>query len=181
MPKTFSFNTDTFSLGSTNSPFLLSLEKDGDADIEIKEYRTSGTGPILMFKKARGSKTTPSAVGNGHETGKISFRGYGDTDFKQTAIILSRTEGTISDTSSAGYLQFYTTPSGSTGPIHRMIINANGDVGIGIGDGEAPSDKLEVNGTISATGYKINSNVGFTGTGTYTNFTIENGIITNAT
>ena len=28
---------------------------------------------------------------------------------------------------------------------------------------------------------KTNGNVGFTGTGAYTNFTIENGIITNAT
>ena len=43
-------------------------------------------------------------------------------------------------------------------------------------------DKTEIKNTANFTGgVEVNGNTGFTGTGAYTNFTIENGIITNAT
>lgn len=59
----------------------------------------------------------------------------------------------------------------------RIIIKNNGNVGVGTTN---PRDMLDVHGHINATGFKVNSNVGFSGTGTFTNFTIENGIITKA-
>jgi hypothetical protein len=45
-----------------------------------------------------------------------------------------------------------------------------------------PSERVDVNGNANVSGvYKVGGNSGFTGTGAYTNFTIEGGIITAAT
>lgn len=71
---------------------------------------------------------------------------------------------------------FYTAPS-LNNPVERMRITPTGNVGIGT---TTPSEKLDVNGTINATAYSVGGTAGFTGTGAYTNFTIVNGIITNA-
>jgi len=71
----------------------------------------------------------------------------------------------------------------SSGDANTLVVSnlvglTNGNVGIGT----TPStDKLHVNGNVRADGdYVVNGNTGFTGTGAYTNFTIEGGIITAA-
>jgi hypothetical protein len=80
------------------------------------------------------------------------------------------------DGTTGGKLLFKTKVDGGSVST-KMIIGQNGNVGIGT---TIPSDKMEVNGTINATRYKVSGIPGFTGTGTYTTFKILNGIITNA-
>ena len=60
----------------------------------------------------------------------------------------------------------------------KLVIGREGNVGIGK---TSPAHRLDVSGNVNATNYLVNSNVGFSGTGSFTNFTIENGIITHAT
>ena len=58
------------------------------------------------------------------------------------------------------------------------FFNNSGNFGIGLA---APTAKLHVNGSTRFDGsISVNGNAGFTGAGAYTNFTIENGIITAA-
>ena len=64
-----------------------------------------------------------------------------------------------------------------TNNMPRITIKNNGYVGIGMTN---PHNMLDVHGHINAKGFKVNSNDGFTGSGAYTNFTIENGLITKA-
>ena len=59
----------------------------------------------------------------------------------------------------------------------RIHINSTGEVGVGT---TSPTQLLDVSGNVNAEHYYVNGNVGFTGSGNFTTFTIENGIITSA-
>lgn len=136
--------TKYLGLGTSTANAKLTLENpNGDSDIRTYEYKTSGTGPQFAFYKARGSKASPVALGNGMETGKINFAGFGDTAFRSTAMILTRADGVITDTSSPGYMQFRTTPASGTSPIPRMTIKASGFTGV---DTEGPQAQLDIGG-----------------------------------
>jgi hypothetical protein len=75
---------------------------------------------------------------------------------------------------------YFSSNSGTGNPILYMD-NSTGSVMIDRALGSIANGKLDVNGTInSISGYKFNNTAGFTGTGTYTNFTIQGGIITAA-
>jgi len=120
---------------------------------------TAGNGSLMVF------------CGSTKADGTDNYRSFGMIGaFKENDTNGSR----------AGYLALGSRSGTSPQEVYeRMRITSTGNVGIGTGDTNL-SDKLEVNGVINAAGYKVNGNGGFTGSGPFTNFVIENGIITSA-
>lgn len=59
----------------------------------------------------------------------------------------------------------------------KLVIDRDGNVGIGT---TSPTQRLDVSGNVNAEHYYVNGNEGFSGSGSFTHFTIENGIITSA-
>ena len=89
--------TDEGNVGiGTTSPDATIHVVNTNADVSLEEYQSSGTGPQLKFYKARGSALEPQSISSGTEIGKIKFSGYGETDFKQSALILARSESAFS-------------------------------------------------------------------------------------
>lgn len=91
----------------------------------------SGASPSWSSQSNRGTIASPLAVQNGDILLRITGSGYGTTAYQGAAQIIGYAAETFSDTSSAGYLVFNTTPSGSVTPNERLRINSNGDVLVG--------------------------------------------------
>lgn len=123
---------------------------------------TTNSRDVLMFRfidaanddldidlfRSRGTLTTPSLLLDNTRLGGLraqSLTNASTYGFSPSAEIYFQTDGATTATSSAGEINFATTPSGSTGTVERMVIQSDGDVGINTTD---PQETLHVNGTI---------------------------------
>ncbi len=148
---------------TTNSRDVLMfrfIDSPGD-DLDIDLFRSRGTlgSPSLLLDNTRlgglrgQSLTVPSSY-----------------TFRPTAEIYFQTEGASSATSSAGEINFATTPVGATSVIDRMTIKANGAVGVNTQD---PQETLHIDGSVriedgsEATGKVLTSDANGTGTWEY--------------
>ncbi len=114
-------------------------------NITLRNYAGSSGGYSgINMQLYRGSVSAPSAAQVGDILGNIAMWGYGTTGTRGAGGILMGADGNFSDTSSPGYMEFYTTPSGSTTALPRMKIDSSGNVGIGT---SSPADLLHVNGS----------------------------------
>jgi hypothetical protein len=94
--------------------------------------------------------------------------------------------GTAIDNTMDFYIWKYGDAASTSGGQHVMTLSGNGNMGVGK---TAPTEKLDVDGVVNATGYKVNGTAGYNGTVTIIQatpnppktFTIVNGIITNVT
>ena len=69
---------------------------------------------------------------------------------------ISGEKGNTTENSKAGVLKFWTRYGGTEDPLERMVIDRNGDVGIGV---TSPSEKLDVDGNINVSGsFKVGGN-----------------------
>jgi len=109
-----------------------SLRIDGDAatNTTITRYSSDVSSPNHTLRKARGTFASPSAVNSFDFSGSISFQGFGGTNYRTTAQIISYVDVYTSDTNISGALAF-TTNSGGTSASEKMRITAAGNVGIG--------------------------------------------------
>ena len=89
----------------------------------------------------------------------MRFAAYDGTDYNsRVAEISAHVDGTPGVDDTPGRLIFSTTAPGAASPSTRLLINSDGNVGIGV---VSPTEKLQVSGTIKAT------NINFTGLSTY--------------
>lgn len=86
--------------------------------------------PVLMFNKARGTEASPTASTNNDPIGAIQFNGS-DGFFNTGASINSATTQAWTSSSHGANIFFTTTANGSTANDIRMIIDHNGNIGIG--------------------------------------------------
>ncbi|MFA5583694.1 MAG: tail fiber domain-containing protein, partial [Bacteriovoracaceae bacterium] len=102
----------------------------------------------LLLRRARGLASAPLAIQTGDALGAINFQGHGATGWSASrARILTSSTENWSDTAQGARLSFYTTERGTTATSFRMMIQDNGNVGIGSTN---PQEKLQVDGVIQA-------------------------------
>lgn len=118
--------------------------------VDFSHYGDSVNAPVLRFRKARGTLAAPTAVQSGDQLGSVNFTGYNGTALTgvRSGITGIARENFTSTANGAG-LYFTSTPNGSITPLQRMIIDQNGNVGIGT---SSPREKLEVAGAIMTSG-----------------------------
>ena len=132
--------------GISGAFFLISETAASPTRIEPRFYADNSNSARISFRKSRGTETVATQALLNDELGRITFSGMGDAgSFRDGARISVIAAENTTNTSSAGNLLFSTTPSLSTTPQTRMIINSTGNVGIGTA---TPVEKLEVNGNV---------------------------------
>jgi len=106
--------------------------------------------PMLTFENSAGSLAAPTALANANALGWINFSGAdGTTTGNTSAVIYSRATEAWTATSHGANIVFGTTTNGTSAyPTNRMIIDNNGNVGIG-NNIALPGSNLLVKGTTS--------------------------------
>ncbi len=104
----------------------------------------------LVFRTARGTPEAPAAVQTGDILGGVAVRGYGATGFAGgKGQVMFRAAENWTDSATGTYLQFTTTPIGSSAFAERMRIAPSGNVGIGT---TTPTALLHVAGDVAVDG-----------------------------
>ena len=124
----------TFNTASTFNSHNPSLAGDGGAyGFWTYSYMagTSGGGQNA-FLRAGGSLASPTGVLNNMGLGALSFRGHNTSTFTGSKALIGAYAAENWTTGANGtYIQFKTTPAGSTNLTDRMTIAQDGSVGIG--------------------------------------------------
>ena len=104
----------------------------------------------VVFRAARGTPEAPTAVQTDDILGGLAVRGYATTGFPGgKGQVMFRAAENWTDTATGTYLQFTTTPVGSTTFAERLRIAPSGRVGIGTA---APTALLHVAGDVVVDG-----------------------------
>jgi len=159
----------------------LSVSQDNNfTNIDIQSS-TISKFPLLTTHHCEGTISAPTGITNNKNLFVFRNYGFGTTQYNYNELYTVRTVGNWTDTSAGCDVFFSTTPNGSITSTERLRITHSGNIGIGTGNN--PLDKLDVNGNIRSSGtilgqYKSSfDNAGITATGVFTTFTIQNGII----
>jgi hypothetical protein len=181
------YNGTTFALGAawTSNPFgqtaapgyfqysasNQTLRIAGDAQSNFQAFRFSNDGgaPAMTLGKARGTYASPSAVQTGDNLGDLQFRGYGGTNSRTLANVLSFVETYTSDSNISSYLEFRTSSSGSASATEKMRLDSSGNLGIGT---SSPTSGFRLDLQAAASRLRIEST---TGTSTAETRTINTG------
>jgi hypothetical protein len=115
---------------------ILQEEISSGSWILQRNFSNNGSGPgHFAAERARGTAASPVVVQDNDVLLRIRARGYDGTDYEDAAYIQVNVDGTPASVGDAtdmpGRIGFYTTPDGGDVPLERMIINRNGQVGIG--------------------------------------------------
>jgi hypothetical protein len=109
----------------------------------------------VVFRAARGTPASPSAVQSNDILGGLAVRAYGATAFSTgRGQVMFKAAENWTDAAQGTYLQFTTTPIGTSAWVERMRIDPAGNIGVGT---DRPSQRLTVAGTIESTagGFKF--------------------------
>lgn len=106
-------------------------------------HSTDALGSTQIFRKGRGTTSSPAVVVSGDTTGLLAFQGFDGTAYRDTAWIQSSVDSDPGSGDMPGKLAFYTTPDGSSTAIERLTIKNNGFTGIGT---TVPVNLLDVAG-----------------------------------
>ena len=145
-------------IGTTLPNAKLEVRSDGDDMVEVLRLSTKST-------------TWTSGYGP-----RLTF--YNGADLRPMAAINGALQ--TSNNGNYGYLGFYTRTSDALGLQEKMRVLANGNVGIGK---TGPGEKLDVDGTVKATGYKSSDGSAGLTQALYVSrpschITVKNGLIT---
>jgi hypothetical protein len=135
----------TVGIGTTNAGGALDVQSSAFGPsfngIANTFYYTSANAPQFVFRKARGSQASPSAVLSGDAIGNTIYQGYDGSAFVSGGNIASIASENWSSTARGNSLIFTTVSNGTTGAPERMRIDSTGNVGIG---SSAPAYKLDI-------------------------------------
>lgn len=130
-------------------------KESASSSLSVETYSGAASNASHIFiRRARGTKASPSYPASSDVLGEINFV----TATSESAVINSIATEPHGSGASGGLLDFYTTPNGTTAPIHRMRIGSNGNVGIGT---NAPETKLHVQGSVKGESFRIDCPSGF--------------------
>lgn len=105
----------------------------GDASVAsyISRASTDASTPDLIFRKSRGTSSSPTTVATSDVNGRFLFQAYGGTTWRSISAIQSSVETYTSDSNISSRLGFYTSPSGSASAALKMTLDSQGFLGIG--------------------------------------------------
>ena len=113
----------------------------------INSFHNSDSGPILDFQVSRNTTAgSHTVVQDGDALGTLIFRGDDGDEFRDSAAIEARVDGTPGNNDMPGELAFLTTASSSLA--EHMVIKSDGKVGIGT---NTPAYQFEVSNSSHAT------------------------------
>jgi hypothetical protein len=116
----------------TNAPTqAVEVERSGAAArFQVTSFTDVGAdAPQYIQRRARGTRTAPTAVLNSDNLGLFSFRGYNGTAMGGSrATITAQAAGNFTGASTPTRLIFATTPVGSTAPQQVLVITPDGKV-----------------------------------------------------
>ncbi len=116
-------------IGTTQPTAILDVLSTSVTGVLVERY---GGTASLTFQRGNGIQGSPTAINNNDFMGQLRFGGYGATSFSGTKSALDIRAGEVwTDTAQGQYLDFSTTPIGSTVSIERLRIDPSGNVGIG--------------------------------------------------
>ena len=125
-------------------------------DIRVETAVAATSPPTIAFLKARGSLTSLAAIvtSGGDLLGSLSFWGYDGSNYREGATMQAISVATSSTgTDMPAELVFKTSADGSSAPTQRMVIDKDGNVGIGT---TAPDQKVDISGDGATLGIGIN-------------------------
>jgi hypothetical protein len=91
--------------------------------ITTQRYGSSGA---LVLRSANGTQSSPTQITTSVATAIIAGRGYDGSEYRDVCLIQIVSDGTISNTSSPGFISFATTAAGSVNPSERLRITSTG-------------------------------------------------------
>ncbi len=133
----------------TGNASITSISDGGGYSVfenQIYGGSVSNSATYNVFAKSRGSLASPQAVLNGDLIGVFDFRGFSGTSYANSARIMTRVDGAVTNSSVPVSFDFQTIGPTETAPSSRLRIASNGNVGIGT---TTPATKLEISSGIS--------------------------------
>lgn len=127
---------------SSASQFYVVCESGSLSPVEISQYSTDTAGAYEVFRKGRGSRTSPANISSGDNIAGDSIWGYHTGAFRQGGYTLWTSDGTPSGTSMPMFYAIATTPTSSVTPVERMRISNAGNISIGNNPGWGTSAAL---------------------------------------
>jgi hypothetical protein len=118
-------------MGTTAPVEAVDVERSAAAArFQLTSFTADATeAPQYIQRRARGTRTVPTAVQNNDNLGLFSFRGYNGTVMGGSrATITAQAAGNFSGTSTPTRLIFATTPVGQTAPQPVLVITPDGKV-----------------------------------------------------
>lgn len=125
----------------------LRLQVDGSYGANYFDTCSGGHAnhaPQVIFRRGRGTVSSPSTTQSGDQLGGFYFRGHNGTDYQQRAGFASFLDGAVSGSTVPANLIFYT---GTTSLSERMRLSSAGDLGLGVTSPGAKADIQASNAT----------------------------------
>jgi hypothetical protein len=138
-------------IGTTTPGALLDLFDDtsvGADALQVTRIDGGGLlGPHLTMRKARGTRAAPAAVQVTDNLLRIRGTGHNGSTFvtSEAAGIVAQASENWTPAANGTRWAFLTTPNGTTSAFPRLVIDHNGNVGVGV---TTPDDTLHVGGIL---------------------------------
>jgi len=106
----------------------------GDVDIADGDLSVNGEATIerfasyrnLTLQRAQGTSASPTTIANGQTLGKLSFKGYTGSVYREGAAIAGKVSAGVSGDEIPSSLIFYTAADGATSATERLTIDSAG-------------------------------------------------------